>query len=182
MRSVEDTPPPVDNHASILVRCTPDVPKSADRVTSGHLKMAGRLCVYGVLSENKFTFDKSAAPYNFSVLMHQWPTREKEARAHEPLCNWVKEGVLVPDDFITHSFDINDVEKAFEEENVMTGVPEDRRHILEARRGPATRYSSRVFCTYIIRSPWGNYECDSHRCPLSSPSPRIIRFGSPYTT
>ena len=33
--------------------------------------------------------------------MHQWPTRVWEAEAQEPLCEWIREGKLRSEDFIS---------------------------------------------------------------------------------
>jgi len=40
------------------------------------LKMAGNVCVYGVIDQAVIGVEKHRAPYNFNLLIHQWPTRE----------------------------------------------------------------------------------------------------------
>lgn len=77
------------------------------------IKMAGSVCVYGVIGDDSITIDKHLGHYNFNLLIHQWPTREYEAAAHEPLCDLVVSGKLKADDFVTATFPIADYEKAF---------------------------------------------------------------------
>jgi threonine dehydrogenase-like Zn-dependent dehydrogenase len=79
------------------------------------LKTAGKLCVYGVLSENMLTVDKSRAPYNFNLFVHQWPTRNLEAEAQEPLCTWIRSGLLDASDFVTGGFHFNEISEAMKE-------------------------------------------------------------------
>lgn len=77
------------------------------------VKMAGSICVYGVIADDAITVEKHRGPYNFNLLVHQWPTREYEAGAHEPLCDLVARGKLDADDFITGTFPVEDYAKAF---------------------------------------------------------------------
>ena len=76
------------------------------------VKMAGSICVYGVLAETSFTIDKGKAPYNFNLYMHQWPTRHREAAAMEPLCAWIRAGQLAASEFITHEFKLEEINAA----------------------------------------------------------------------
>ena len=41
------------------------------------IKMAGDICVYGVMTKNP-TIDLDQAPYNFNLYIHRWPTRSEE--------------------------------------------------------------------------------------------------------
>ena len=79
------------------------------------IRMGGSVCVYGVISDNEFTINKSKAPYNFNLYIHQWPTRWREKEAQVTLTQWIKEGKLSASEFVTHSFPASQVEKAFEE-------------------------------------------------------------------
>jgi threonine dehydrogenase-like Zn-dependent dehydrogenase len=78
------------------------------------VKLAGSICVYGVIDTPAIRLDKARGPYNFNLLIHQWPTRAREAAAQEPLCDWVMAGRLDPDDFLSAEFPIAQIEAAFE--------------------------------------------------------------------
>lgn len=75
------------------------------------VKMGGDVCVYGVMTKNP-TLNLSAAPYNFDLHMHQWPTRSEEKAAMNTLAQWIAEGKLSASDFITHRFRIEQIEEA----------------------------------------------------------------------
>ncbi|MDR3210620.1 MAG: sorbitol dehydrogenase, partial [Planctomycetota bacterium] len=77
------------------------------------VKMAGAICVYGVIADSSITLEKHLGPLNFNLLLHQWPTRTYEAGAHEPICQLIQAGKLAAKDFITGSFPLDDFEKAF---------------------------------------------------------------------
>lgn len=79
------------------------------------IRMAGSVCVYGVIDKPTITIDKSNAPYNFNLLVHQWPTRAREAAAQEPLINWIADDKLSYREFISAEYDIHEIEQAFEE-------------------------------------------------------------------
>lgn len=76
------------------------------------IKMAGSICVYGVLGAPKLTIAKDSGPYNFNLFMHQWPTRVAEAAAQEPLIEWIRQGRLSHTDFITGEFPVHEIERA----------------------------------------------------------------------
>ncbi len=78
------------------------------------IKMAGSICVYGVIDKPTIHLDKSRAPYNFNLLVHQWPTRFREAAAQEPLCEWIGEGQLSHTEFLSAEFPISKIEEALE--------------------------------------------------------------------
>jgi threonine dehydrogenase-like Zn-dependent dehydrogenase len=76
------------------------------------IRMAGSICVYGVIDRPTVNVEKHVGPYNFNLLIHQWPTREREARAQEPLCEWIRGGSLDPAEFISAEFPVAQVEEA----------------------------------------------------------------------
>jgi NADPH:quinone reductase-like Zn-dependent oxidoreductase len=78
------------------------------------IKMAGSICVYGVLDQSAVTVEKHRGPFNFNLLVHQWPTREQEAAAQEPLCDWLNTQQLDYREFITAEFPIADMAAALE--------------------------------------------------------------------
>ncbi len=77
------------------------------------IRMAGSICVYGVVGAENINLEKHRGPYNFNLLIHQWPTRVYEAAANEPICELVQSGKLSAAEFITGSFPIAEYEKAF---------------------------------------------------------------------
>ena len=76
------------------------------------IRMAGSICVYGVIGAETISINKSAGPYNFNLYMHQWPTRFRESAAMEPLCEWIREGKLRAAEFITHEFKLEEINAA----------------------------------------------------------------------
>jgi threonine dehydrogenase-like Zn-dependent dehydrogenase len=78
------------------------------------VRMGGTIGVYGVLGSPKFTVDKEKGPYNFNLLIHQWPTRDAEAAAQKTLIDWIREGRLDWEVFITRRFGVTDVKGAVE--------------------------------------------------------------------
>jgi len=78
------------------------------------IRMGGSICVYGVIAEPSITVEKGRGPYNFNLLVHQWPTRFRERAAMEPLCDWIRSGSLQAGEFITHEFPIEGINDALE--------------------------------------------------------------------
>jgi threonine dehydrogenase-like Zn-dependent dehydrogenase len=76
------------------------------------IRMAGSICVYGVVSNPRITLEKDSGPYNFNLYWHQWPTRDAEAAAQEPLIEWVRSGKLSHRDFLTGEFPVREVARA----------------------------------------------------------------------
>jgi threonine dehydrogenase-like Zn-dependent dehydrogenase len=85
------------------------------------VKMAGAVCVYGVIDTFSIRLDKGKGPYNFNLMVHQWPTRWREAAAQEPLCEWIEAGKLSYKEFISAEFPLEQVQAAFEFSK--TGTP-----------------------------------------------------------
>ncbi len=76
------------------------------------IRMAGSLCVYGVVASPTVTIAKNTGPFNFSLFMHQWPTRVAEAAAQTPLLEWVRQGALSHADFLTGEFPFHEAAQA----------------------------------------------------------------------
>ena len=74
--------------------------------------MGGSICIYGVVAEPAITLQKHKGPYNFNLYVHQWPTRCRERAALEPLCDWVRQGKLRWQEFITHTFPLEEFHDA----------------------------------------------------------------------
>lgn len=78
------------------------------------IKMGGAIGIYGVIAEPTIAINKAAGPYNFNLYMHQWPTRSRERAAQAPLCQWIREGKVSADEFITHRFPVEKVTDALD--------------------------------------------------------------------
>ncbi|MDR3724906.1 MAG: zinc-binding dehydrogenase [Terracidiphilus sp.] len=78
------------------------------------IKLGGSVCVYGVLAQPALNLHKARGPYNFNLLVHQWPTRWRERAAQEQLCAWIREGLLRAQDFITHDLPCEEIQQALE--------------------------------------------------------------------
>jgi threonine dehydrogenase-like Zn-dependent dehydrogenase len=78
------------------------------------VKLGGTIGVYGVIAEGAITVEKGKGPYNFNLLVHQWPTRSRERAAQEPLCNWIRQGKLSAGEFVTHEFQVERTNDALE--------------------------------------------------------------------
>ena len=77
------------------------------------IKMAGDICVYGVMTKNPL-IDLNKGPYNFNLHIHQWPTRSEEKAAMATLAEWIKKGALDATEFISHRFNINQLQNALD--------------------------------------------------------------------
>ena len=76
------------------------------------IRLGGTIGVYGVISQPTLLLEKGKGPYNFNLVIHQWPTRWRERAAMTPLCEWIKEGKLSAAEFVTHRFNIAELDKA----------------------------------------------------------------------
>jgi threonine dehydrogenase-like Zn-dependent dehydrogenase len=76
------------------------------------VRMAGSVCVYGVVPTPDILLQKDRGPYNFTLFLHQWPTRAAERAAMEPLVQWLREGRLSHRDFLTREFPVRDIAHA----------------------------------------------------------------------
>ena len=76
------------------------------------IRLGGTVGVYGVIAATALTVEKTRAPYNFNLIVHQWPTRWREREAQAPLCQWIREGKLAASEFITHTYRIEQIAEA----------------------------------------------------------------------
>jgi len=81
-------------------------------MTLSLVKMGGSICIYGVLANETIPLQKSLGPYNFNLFVHQWPTRFREREAQKPLCDWIRQGKLCADEFVTHTFPFEQINDA----------------------------------------------------------------------
>lgn len=77
------------------------------------IKFGGTVGVYGVVDASSIPLNLGAAPLNFNLFMHQWPTRFREYAAQEPVLDMVRAGTLSHKEFITVEFPIQEVAQAF---------------------------------------------------------------------
>jgi len=85
------------------------------------VKLGGSICVYGVIDTPSIRLDKDLGPYNFNLLIHQWPTRARERAAQEPLVEWIEAGKLSFREFVSAEYPVQDIAQAFEQSK--TGKP-----------------------------------------------------------
>jgi threonine dehydrogenase-like Zn-dependent dehydrogenase len=78
------------------------------------IKLGGTIGVYGVIADESITINKADGPFNFNLFVHQWPTRHREHAAQAPLCEWIREGKLTADEFITHEFPLEQINDALD--------------------------------------------------------------------
>lgn len=76
--------------------------------------LGGSICVYGVIDTPSIRLDKSRAPYNFNLFVHQWPTRRREHDAQEPLIAWIEAGKLSYREFVAAEYPIAQIAEAYE--------------------------------------------------------------------
>lgn len=76
------------------------------------IKLGGTIGVYGVIAASKLTIEKATGPYNFNLIVHQWPTRARERAAQVPLCQWIREGKLKASEFVTHTYPVEQIVQA----------------------------------------------------------------------
>lgn len=78
------------------------------------IKPDAKVCVYGISEKMDMQLDWSKCPYNWTLYFHQFPSKPAEAEAHLQIVNWIREGVLNPNDFVSHVFDFKDIDRAFD--------------------------------------------------------------------
>jgi len=78
------------------------------------IRMGGTIGAYGVMADETITIDKSKGPYNFNLFVHQWPTRQREHAAQRPLSQWIRQGQLKAEEFITHEFPVTRIVEALD--------------------------------------------------------------------
>jgi alcohol dehydrogenase len=108
--SVEDIIEAADKKFDVVI----DAVGSVNIINAGIklVKMGGTLGVYGVLGPGELRLEKDPGPFNFNLLMHQWPTRWRERAAQDPLCEWIRQGKLKADNFLTHRYPIEKIDLA----------------------------------------------------------------------
>lgn len=80
----------------------------------GLIRPGGSICCYGISPRSRMELDWSDAPYNWSLIFQQWPSKREEGEAHRQVAAWIAAGALNPRDFISHTFDLDHALEAFE--------------------------------------------------------------------
>lgn len=78
------------------------------------IKMGGSICVYGVIDSPSIRLNHGDGPYNFNLLLHQWPTRKYERAAQAPLLEWIEAKKLSYTEFLSGEFSIQQIQEAYE--------------------------------------------------------------------
>ncbi|TVR34888.1 MAG: sorbitol dehydrogenase [Spirochaetaceae bacterium] len=86
------------------------------------IKMAGAVCVYGVVGAPAIALQKDRGPYNFNLFVHQWPTRTAEAAAQQPLLRWIRSGKLDAKHFLSGEFAVENINDALAESRKPTAI------------------------------------------------------------
>ena len=76
------------------------------------IRLAGSICVYGVVGGPRITVEKDIGPYNFNLYMHQWPTRAAESASQAPLIEWIRTGKISHRDFLTGEYPVRETARA----------------------------------------------------------------------
>jgi threonine dehydrogenase-like Zn-dependent dehydrogenase len=76
------------------------------------IKDDGQICTYGISPNCQMHLDWSSAPYNWRLRFLQFPKKEGEGAAHEQIINWIRAGVIRPDEFISHVFPFEQIHDA----------------------------------------------------------------------
>jgi threonine dehydrogenase-like Zn-dependent dehydrogenase len=77
------------------------------------IKIGGTVGVYGVIDTPSVTLQKNRGPYNFNLIIHQWPTRKHEHDAQEPLVDWIRQGKLSYREFVMGEFPVTQIDAAY---------------------------------------------------------------------
>jgi threonine dehydrogenase-like Zn-dependent dehydrogenase len=86
------------------------------------IRLGGSICVYGVVGAPRITVEKDTGPYNFSLFMHQWPTRTAEAAAQAPLVEWIRAGLLSHKDFLSAEYPVREAARAMKATEEPTAI------------------------------------------------------------
>jgi len=85
------------------------------------IKPDAKVCVYGISANMSQEIDWSVCPYNWSLHFHQFPSKLAEGEAHDEIVAWIREGKLDPMEYISHVYDFEDIDKAYD--NIHQKIP-----------------------------------------------------------
>lgn len=78
------------------------------------IKDNGKILTYGISPTLDMKLDWGHGPYNWSLQFLQFPVKAQEGAAHEQIVNWIRMGVLDPKDYVSHIFNFNEINDAFD--------------------------------------------------------------------
>ncbi len=78
------------------------------------IKFNGKIGIYGISPNCSSNIDWSKAPYNWTIQFVQWPNVKTEATLHNQVIDYIRQGMIQLDDFVTHIFPLEDFEKGIE--------------------------------------------------------------------
>jgi threonine dehydrogenase-like Zn-dependent dehydrogenase len=73
----------------------------------------GKICCYGIASNQSAVIDWSEAPYNWQLIYQQFPSKWDEASVHEQIMTWVQDGQIDLDSFISDQIPFAKTKEAF---------------------------------------------------------------------
>ena len=74
----------------------------------------GKICVYGISSVTNYQLDWSRCAHNWTIQLHQFPSKKAESDAHDQIVHWIRCGILDPKMYISHVFPFGETDKAFQ--------------------------------------------------------------------
>lgn len=77
------------------------------------IKPDAKICVYGISEQNFAQVNWSCCPYNWTLQFNQFPSKIGEAQALGQIVNWIRLGVLDPNDYVSHVIDFDNIDEAF---------------------------------------------------------------------
>lgn len=79
----------------------------------GLVRNGGTIGVYGVVTAKSPSLLIETGPLNFNLVFHQEPTRVYESAATEPLCQWIREGKVRVEDYLTGEYSLDEYAEAY---------------------------------------------------------------------
>jgi L-iditol 2-dehydrogenase len=78
------------------------------------IKEQGKICCYGISAKTKFEIDWTEAPYNWQQQFQQFPSKIEEGMVNGQILDWIAQGKIDLDDYISDIVDFKDILLAFE--------------------------------------------------------------------
>lgn len=73
----------------------------------------GKVLCYGVPKTEQMTIDFGPAPYNWNIVFQQFPRKDEEAAAYEQVLEWLRNGDIKFEDYISDYYKFEDIKTAF---------------------------------------------------------------------
>ncbi|WP_297747409.1 zinc-binding dehydrogenase [uncultured Tessaracoccus sp.] len=88
----------------------------------GLIRDRGVVFAYGVPKSNAMQLDWSAAPYNWTLKFQQMPRKDEEGACHEQVIQWIREGRLQLEDFVSAVVPIADAPTYLQQQYLTGGT------------------------------------------------------------